>query len=273
MSDDVAVTPASSPSPVQASRDLLRWAKKVWEAGPTVDTRAFAAAVIQVMALRASDALRDRGQVVQLMRENAELSRRADTDALTGLANRRVFDAALARECARAGRDRTPVALVMIDIDHFHELNNTHGHPTGDRCLEAIAQVVAEEASRTTDLACRYGGEEFAIILPGTTTDEAHALAERIRTGIGGRCLIHLSKAISEHITVSVGVAALVPHQRLDPRVLLKLADDALLEAKRAGRDRVEHARAVDVAAQAQLQAELNPKQAVAAPSIGPLSL
>src|SRR5690606_10336476 len=104
---------------------------------------------------------------------NAELSALASTDALTGLANRRMFDATLRKEWFRALRDGAPLALLMIDIDHFKPLNDRYGHQTGDSYLIAVAQLIAHNVRRAGDMAARYGGEEFAVVLPGTAANGA----------------------------------------------------------------------------------------------------
>ena len=154
----------------------------------------------------------------------------ADTDGLTGLTNRRVFDETLARELRRAERDASQVSLVMLDIDHFKHLNDTYGHQVGDDVLRAIATAL-DTNSRAFDLPARYGGEEFAIILPGCGADEAAALGERLRRAA-------TADVGCAPVTASAGVAT-YPLHALDADGLLAAADAALYRAKREGRDRL----------------------------------
>ena len=153
----------------------------------------------------------------------------ADTDGLTGVANRRMFDATLARELLRARRESESVSLVLLDVDHFKAYNDRHGHLRGDEALQEVARVL-EQVNRGFDLVARYGGEEFAIILPGCPVEDSTAVAERLRQVVGA--------LPSPAITVSVGVSTF-PDDAEDAEALLKTADDALYESKRAGRNRV----------------------------------
>lgn len=166
-----------------------------------------------------------------------QLGRLSSLDSLTGLANRRQFDEALQREWRRARRAGTSIGLLMIDIDHFKRLNDTFGHPTGDQCLRAVAQALATAATRASDLVTRYGGEEFAVVLPSTTFAESCRMAEIMRVAIER---LHLAApGPAEVVTVSIGVAFQVPIATDDPSALIAVADAALYEAKRAGRNRV----------------------------------
>ena len=159
-----------------------------------------------------------------------EIQHLAATDALTGLANRTTFQLTLGQELARARRGGAPVSLVMLDIDHFKALNDSHGHLAGDDVLRGVAGAL-DECCRAFDTPSRYGGEEFAVVLPQTDGAEALEVAERLRSSIAG--------AEVEHgVTVSVGVATF-PLDGDDADELVKAADDALYASKRAGRDRV----------------------------------
>lgn len=159
-----------------------------------------------------------------------EVRRSASTDALTGLANRRQLDQALARECAETVRSQVPLAVVMIDLDHFKRLNDVHGHQTGDRALRLAAMAIAT-STRTMDLAARYGGEEFCVVMPGVDAAGAANAAERIR-----RAIERVSPDLP--ITASVGVAS-APAHGATATELTAAADAALYEAKRDGRNRV----------------------------------
>jgi diguanylate cyclase (GGDEF)-like protein len=160
----------------------------------------------------------------------ARLSEFAFRDALTGIANRRAFDEALAREWNRAQRNAASVALVVFDIDHFKAYNDRFGHPAGDARLVAVARAVAQAARREGDLAARFGGEEFVLLLPNTSLEDAFAIAEQVRVGIA-------RLADEGGVTVSAGVAATIARGS-DPATLVGVADAALYAAKAGGRDR-----------------------------------
>lgn len=157
----------------------------------------------------------------------------ATTDSLTGLPNRRHFDAAMAKEWQRAMREKTPVALLMIDADWFKPYNDTHGHQSGDELLKAVGDCICARARRATDLGARYGGDEFALLLPGVGGKTAIEIAEWIRKNVRERCL----PSEASPATVSIGVAAIVPQAGTDYRELIDAADKALYEAKANGRD------------------------------------
>ena len=174
-----------------------------------------------------------------LGRMNAELSTLASTDALTGLPNRRQFDATLHKEWYRALRDATPLGLLMIDVDRFKPLNDRFGHQTGDRFLACVGQVIRDNVRRASDLAARYGGEEFAVVLPGTGAAGALEIAEVIRRAVAAAD----TRGIVEGgypLSVSIGVAATVALAGGGSASLVHSADSALYQAKRNGRNRVE---------------------------------
>jgi diguanylate cyclase (GGDEF)-like protein/PAS domain S-box-containing protein len=185
------------------------------------------------------DAERRKQAEIALGQANAELSALASTDALTGLANRRMFDATLRKEWFRALRDGSPLSLLMIDIDHFKPLNDRYGHQAGDAYLAAVAGVIERNVRRAGDMAARYGGEEFAIVLPGTAAAGALDTAETIRRAVMSTSFETIVRD-SPPITVSVGVAATVPIAGAGATTLLHSADAALYQAKRNGRNRVE---------------------------------
>jgi diguanylate cyclase (GGDEF)-like protein len=185
--------------------------------------------------------LRRRGSAEQ------QLAVLATTDALTGLCNRRGFDEAIEREWSRSGRVRDPVALLMIDVDRFKDYNDQHGHQLGDKVLTVIARSIARSVRRPCDVSARYGGEEFAVLLPGVSVEGALHVAEEIRTSV---LALGASEATRDIVpTVSVGVASMIPDAGSDPCDLIRSADDALYDAKRKGRNRIEAARTVRLVA------------------------
>jgi diguanylate cyclase (GGDEF)-like protein len=167
-------------------------------------------------------------------------------DSLTGLGNRRRFDMALQAECRHSARYRTPLTLVMIDVDHFKRYNDLYGHPAGDECLRQVGAAVKSARGRACDVATRYGGEEIAVLLPQTEAAGAYAAAERLRVAIETLGIAHAGNPAG-HVTVSIGVASFVPSDDPDaPAGLVRAADRALYEAKAAGRNRVSLAERVD---------------------------
>ncbi len=174
----------------------------------------------------------------RMERANARLEESATVDALTGLGNRRVFDDRLAEEAARTRRYAKPVSLLMIDVDGFKRINDTYGHPVGDDVLCALGQVIRDHV-RETDSATRYGGDEFAIILPETDKTRAYAVAEKLRAAIGERAFgAPVTGQEGFVVSVSIGVAT-ASGQDVDVVALLEAADRALYQAKQAGRDQV----------------------------------
>jgi len=175
------------------------------------------------------------GRLAQL---NQELSVQSQTDALTGLANRRAFDQRLAEEVSRAARHYMPLALLMVDIDHFKAYNDHYGHPAGDACLRQVATVLRECAGRPIDLVARLGGEEFAVLLPHQGSADAVQVAERCLRAIEAAAIAHAGSSVAPHVTVSIGVAQLIKPAQ-DGAALLAAADAALYLSKRQGRRRV----------------------------------
>jgi diguanylate cyclase (GGDEF)-like protein len=160
-----------------------------------------------------------------------KLEELATTDSLTGLKNRRKFDEAIDSEWRRARRHRTPLSLLMIDADHFKTYNDTYGHQAGDQVLVGIAICISDSVKRAGDCAVRYGGEEFAVLLPGSASPEAMTVAETIRRKVQGWSD---EPVIS---TVSVGIASVTPQAGMDWSDLINAADKALYAAKAAGRN------------------------------------
>jgi len=174
----------------------------------------------------------------ELVNANAQLTMLASLDGLTGVANRRSLDEKFLQEWRRAMRVRTPLALLMIDIDHFKQYNDDNGHMMGDQCLQAVAQALMDIARRPQDLVARYGGEEFVVLLPQTDLNGARHLAEMLRESIFDLAIIHPSSGWGR-ITISIGCASFLPKRGEDHALLFGLADTALYQAKQAGRNRV----------------------------------
>ncbi len=175
----------------------------------------------------------------ELKARSDQLERQTLEDALTGIANRRHFDAALESEWRRAVRNRTRLALLLIDIDEFKAYNDTLGHPAGDACLRQVAQTLEASVTRAGDLVARYGGEEFAVILPNTDEHGAREIAARIRQELKLHQIAHPSSRVAPVLTVSIGLAIAQPEQTAVVADLVIAADAALYEAKAAGRNRI----------------------------------
>ena len=158
-------------------------------------------------------------------------------DGLTGVANRRRFDEALLsewRQCQRAG---TPLALLMIDIDHFKRYNDHYGHPTGDACLQQVAAVLKAAMQRACDLVARYGGEEFVCLLPGCDQAPALAKAQALQAALAAQGIAHEASPTAAWVTLSIGVAVAQPQAGGSPAALVAAADAALYSAKHRGRN------------------------------------
>ena len=168
---------------------------------------------------------------------NLQLVDQAFRDGLTGIANRRRFDAAIAQEWTRAGRGNYSVALLMVDVDWFKQYNDLYGHLEGDGCLQRVAALLGQCAKRPSDLACRYGGEEFAVILPMTSLEGATLLAGRIRQALADEAMAHGASPLGR-VTASIGISCIRPLPGQSAQELIQAADRALYLAKNSGRDR-----------------------------------
>ena len=174
-------------------------------------------------------------QTVQLLEQaNTRLEALSLEDDLTGIANRRYFERALTDEWNRARRRETPLALILLDLDHFKDLNDRRGHPAGDECLRRVGGFLSETVRRSGEVVARYGGEEFAILLPGADAENAVRVAESLREGIE-RLGIHYGNG--GKLSASCGVAAIVPTGEIVPEALVASADRALYAAKHSGRN------------------------------------
>ena len=182
----------------------------------------------------------DRKQIeITLKKANLRLTYQANIDSLTQIANRRRFDEYITQEWSRCAREREFLSLLICDVDYFKAYNDTYGHQAGDSCLYEVAKAIEQGVKRPADVAFRYGGEEFAVVLPHTDEQGAVKVAEDIRQQIQGSKIAHSSSEIAEVITLSIGVASTLPNTRISPHTLISSADDALYDAKMKGRNRV----------------------------------
>ena len=195
--------------------------------------------------------LRERSQALEARNEeltklrlaletaNQRLKRLVAVDGLTGIANRRHFDRVLERELRRARRSGEPLSLVFLDLDEFKLYNDTYGHTRGDEVLRRVARTLDETFRRGGDLVARYGGEEFAVVLPGVDGHRAGLYAERLRRRIWRLAIPYPASRNADRVTISGGVATLVPREVAAPDDLLYAADQALYRAKCLGRNRI----------------------------------
>ena len=178
-------------------------------------------------------------KLISLQKELEALSFK---DGLTGVSNRRRFDAALDIEWANARRSTEPLSLIMLDVDFFKQYNDRYGHAQGDECLKSVAQALAMAVTRPRDIVARFGGEEFALILPETDADAASKVAERCLRLIENQRIPHAASAISKFVTVSMGVATIEAAAGMEARHFVAAVDKLLYQAKRNGRNRIESA-------------------------------
>lgn len=179
------------------------------------------------------------GVMRQLEEANQTLLHLSFWDGVTSVANRRGFDESLDREWRRGVRYKTPLSLIMIDIDCFKAYNDNYSHMSGDDCLRRVAKVLSSKIRRPGDFVARYGGEEFVVILPATHAEGAAIVAETLRAGVEGLGIPHAYSQISDRVTISLGVASTFPKLESSPVTLITTADKALYQAKREGRNRV----------------------------------
>ncbi|MCE2570344.1 GGDEF domain-containing response regulator [Motilimonas eburnea] len=174
----------------------------------------------------------------QLEQANQELKQLTLSDGLTGIANRRYLDQSLPAELNRAFREQLPISILLIDVDHFKKFNDHHGHLEGDDCLKKIAQQLKSACRRGSDFACRYGGEEFCVLLPNTDVSGAIAVADNILNSMNTVKIPHHGIQPSGHVTVSIGINADPSREPINVNDFLAHADEALYQAKHAGRNR-----------------------------------
>jgi len=175
-------------------------------------------------------------KILKLQQELENLSYR---DPLTGIANRRMFDRIFDVEWSKARAGGEPLSLITLDIDFFKQYNDSYGHPQGDLCLKQVAGLLDDTAARTRDLCARMGGEEFMLLLPATNEDAAHAIARRFVRMLSRAAIPHRNSRVEDVLTVSIGVATIVPGAHDTPGAFLDLADTRLYRAKTEGRNRI----------------------------------
>lgn len=176
---------------------------------------------------------------VALHKANQELQRVAILDGLTQIPNRRRLDEYLEQEWKRAIREQLSLAFIMCDVDFFKRYNDTYGHQAGDQCLQQVAKAISHAVKRPADLVARYGGEEFAVILPNTDLAGAMQVATEITQAVAGLQIPHSNSAATTIVSLSIGVAVMIPTVQTLPAVLVQAADTALYQAKTQGRNRI----------------------------------
>jgi len=169
----------------------------------------------------------------ELQAVNAELGRLANLDGLTRISNRRLFDEYLPKEWSKSRKTKTPLSLIMADVDCFKSYNDTYGHQIGDECLKAIADTLMGVFIGSSDLVARYGGEEFVVVLPNTPPEEAFKLAEDVRDKVESLRFEHLNSTAGNYVTISSGVSCIRPEEKGKPEMLIEQADKALYIAKK----------------------------------------
>ena len=166
------------------------------------------------------------------------LEKLVEIDDLTGLSNRRYLAEHLETEWSAALANKNHFSLIIADIDFFKQFNDTYGHQTGDECLKSVANVMQQSLLRATDVAIRFGGEEFCVLLPNTRPKDAIDISERMRQNIYDMALEHKTNSVADYVTISCGVASMVPTGEKQAADLIKQADEALYQAKAACRNR-----------------------------------
>lgn len=178
-------------------------------------------------------------RTAELRAANLRLEEQSRSDPLTGLANRRHFDEIKEAEFRRALRLGQPLSVLMCDVDFFKLYNDTYGHAMGDQCLQVVAETLTSVFARAGELVARIGGEEFAVLLPGSDAEHAHSAAERLRQRLAAQAVAHSASSVAPHVTLSIGVAQLEPDTMDSFYLLLQRADQALYRAKNLGRNRI----------------------------------
>lgn len=235
---------------IEEINDLIKVveAESKFEASAAAEAIAISRRNMQVMSISALAlaaiiglwvTLREARNTARLRLHRDQLEALSSTDALTCIANRRRFNEFLNVEWARAVRSKTPLSLILIDIDHFKKFNDEYGHAAGDACLSEVAKAMRNMVVRSTDLLARYGGEEFACVLPETPHMAAQRIAEKIRSRVEELGIEHKKSSASNYVTISIGIATLMPTPNDDLTQLFEIADSNLYLAKEQGRNKV----------------------------------
>jgi diguanylate cyclase (GGDEF)-like protein len=193
--------------------------------------------MVQLNYLAGQNLLLEREQALE--EANAGLEQLSRLDPLTGISNRRQFSVALDEAWRLAVRRQASIGILMIDVDHFKGVNDLHGHTYGDECLTAIARILAKQGARANDLLARYGGEEFVLLLPETDCGGAMAVAERMHHAVEVSGIANQASPFNQQLTVSIGVGVCAPNPEMNALDVVEIADQALYEAKRQGRNRI----------------------------------
>jgi diguanylate cyclase (GGDEF)-like protein len=176
----------------------------------------------------------------KILRTQSEtLKKDATTDSLTGLYNRRFFDEHYKMALGQAIRQKLPLSVFIIDIDYFKDYNDNYGHPTGDKALIQVAQILRQQLSRSSDMLARYGGEEFVLVLPNMPDEHSIKFANRLINAVMEAQIIHDYSQCAPHLTISIGVSTYDPNLHREASILVDAADSALYKAKSEGRNRV----------------------------------
>ena len=179
-------------------------------------------------------------ETIRLEKAKDELERLSSSDVLTGLANRRHCDVFLDTEWQMGIRYRTQLSMLFLDVDDFKAYNDHYGHQAGDICLQKITTVIKECVRRPQDLCARYGGEEFIVLLPNTSQESTLQVAEKIRKSVELENIPHAYSRASSHVTISIGVVSMIPQAGLNQNILVEMADKALYNAKKMGRNQIQ---------------------------------
>jgi diguanylate cyclase (GGDEF)-like protein/PAS domain S-box-containing protein len=175
----------------------------------------------------------------QLATLQKELEALSFMDGLTGVPNRRMFDNTLKAEWANARRNKKPLSLILLDIDHFKQYNDHYGHTMGDDCLKRVSHVLRSSVVRPRDVFARYGGEEFVFVLPETSADSACKIAERCRSLVDQENIANVGSPIGQNLTITLGVGTIIPDSVDEPKAFIDEIDKRLYDGKRLGRNRV----------------------------------
>ncbi len=175
----------------------------------------------------------------QLEAANQALQQLANVDGLTNVANRRHFDQCINSKWLTLAQEKAPLSLILCDIDYFKRYNDKYGHPAGDTCLQKVATVLKYTAQKEQNLVARYGGEEFAVIMPYTTGANAVSIAASMQAEVRELEIVHIESAVSQYVTLSLGVSTVIPSFDSSPQELITMADKALYQAKEQGRNRI----------------------------------